>query len=245
MPNMGQDNTVTHHSFFRDLSTSLGRTPGRPETEDGRSQVLSEDDEATNQQTPRQNRPSPPKPAPPKLLATVPQKRALLESSVPRMTGGAGGRRDKKMVRKRQNSLDYDDGVLHAMSYSELQDEPFDHDPTRTAVQQVAAPPPKLSLEERLVDNKGHDVNSQHQFFTEMSMKEWDESGDWFLSQFSELTNRIREKRQAKRRKIAEFEAEIADRENTVRAKMESIDRTLDTLRQEGEGMMRNKVVDI
>ena len=130
------------------------------------------------------------------------------------------------------------------MNYAELRDEPFDHDPTRVAVH-APATPAKLSIEDRLVHFKSKDVNSQHHFFTEMPVQEWDECGDWFLAQFAELSNKIREKRQEKRRRMAEFEAEINEREKTVRLKAESIERTLGDLRHEGEGMMRGKVADL
>lgn len=239
-------------AFFRDIDAPLGRTPARPETDDG-SDLPSQGDEATNQRTPRQNRSSPPGPPPQQPPPAVPQllqqKRVLQESSLPRVGGGGGGgsRREKKTSsRKRRHSPDYDDSMLHAMSYSELRDEPFDHDPARMAVHQPPTAPAKLAtIEDRLVHFKSKDANSQHHFFTEMSVKEWDECGDWFLTQFAELSNKIREKRQAKRRRMADFEDEITEREKTVRHKAESIERTLGDLRHEGEGMMRGKVVDL
>ncbi|CAK7212546.1 hypothetical protein SBRCBS47491_001502 [Sporothrix bragantina] len=230
-------------AFFRDIDTPLGRTPGRPETDDG-SDLPSQGDEATNQRTPRQNRSSPPGPPPQQPPPAVPQKRVLQESSLPRVGGGGGSRRGKQTSRKRRHSPDYDDSMLHSMSYSELRDEPFDHDPARMAVHAPTVPA-KLSIEDRLVHFKSKDANSQHHFFTEMPVQEWDECGDWFLTQFAELSSKIREKRQAKRRRMAEFEAEITEREKTVRLKTESIERTLGDLRHEGEGMMRGKVVDL
>lgn len=230
--------TSAHQSaFYHDAETPLARSPRKVRRED-ESDALSQDDEATMQQTPRPHH-SPPRRPPPLPPSGAPQKRGLLESSALRAGGGGGSRRDRKMGRKRRNSLDYDDSMLHSMSYSDLRVEPFDHDPTRVVTQ--AATPPKLSLEDRLVQHKNKDGNSQHRFFTEMSMREWDDCGDWFLTQFSELSNRIREKRQVKRKKVAEFETEIAEREEMVRAKMESIDRTLDKLKDDGEGMMRGK----
>ncbi|CAK7206446.1 hypothetical protein SEUCBS139899_009241 [Sporothrix eucalyptigena] len=228
-------------AFFREVDAPLGRTPGRPETDEG-SDLPSQGDEATNQRTPRPARSSPPGPPPQQPPPAVP-KRVLQESSLPRVGGGGGSRRDKKPNRKRRHSPDYDDSMLHSMSYSELRDEPFDHDPARMAVHAPALPA-KLSIEDRLAHFKSKDANSQHHFFTEMSVQEWDECGDWFLTQFAELSNKIREKRQAKRRRMADFEAEITEREKTVRHKAESIERTLGDLRHEGEGMMRGKVVD-
>ncbi|EPE06047.1 hypothetical protein F503_02876 [Ophiostoma piceae UAMH 11346] len=236
-----QDIGNSRAALFRDVGAPLGRTPHRPEID--RSDMGSQSDEAPNQRTPRQNRPSPPGAAQQQPPPALPHKRVLQESSLPRVGSGGGGHRDRKQNRKRHHSPDYDDSMLHSMSYSELRDEPFDHDPARMAVQAPAVPA-NLSIEDRLGHFKTKEATSQRHFFTEMSMHEWDESGDWFLEQFAALSNKIREKRQAKRRKIAEFEAEITERENTVRHKAESIERTLGDLRNEGEGMMRNRVVD-
>ncbi|KAL1887578.1 hypothetical protein Sste5346_010132 [Sporothrix stenoceras] len=247
---LDRDLGTQRSTFSRDVDAPLGRTPARPETDDG-SDLPSQGDEATNQRTPRQNRSSPPGPPPQQPPPAVPQllqqKRVLQESSLPRVGGGGGSRREKKSSsRKRRHSPDYDDSMLHAMSYSELRDEPFDHDPARMAIHQPPTAPAKLAtIEDRLVHFKGKDANSQHHFFTEMSVTEWDECGDWFLTQFAELSNKIREKRQAKRRRMADFEDEITEREKTVRHKAESIERTLGDLRHEGEGMMRGKVVDL
>ncbi|OAA58112.1 hypothetical protein SPI_06997 [Niveomyces insectorum RCEF 264] len=247
-----QDLGAQRSAYFRDVEAALGRTPGRPENDDDGSDLPSQGDEATNQRTPRQAR-SPPRPPPQQPPPALPLKRGLQESSLPRVGasgGGGGSRREKKTSsssssRKRRHSPDYDDSMLHGMPYTALRDEPFDHDPARMAVQAAATPPPQRSLEDRLAHFKTKDANSQHHFFTEMPVAEWDDCGDWFLARFAELSNQIRAKRQAKRARMAAFEAEIGEREKTVRLKAESIERTLGDLKHEGEGMMRGKVVDL
>lgn len=155
--------------------------------------------------------------------------------------------RDKKpdkMGRKRRLSLDYDDHALSSMSYADLRNENFDHDPARMAVQPANVPSGD-SLEDKLAYFKGKDENSQHHFFTQITVKEWDHCGDWFLEQFSSVVQRMKDSRQAKRQLVEQFESEIASREEMVRGKVESIDRTLKDLKQEGEGMMRGKDVDV
>ncbi|CAK7269949.1 hypothetical protein SEPCBS119000_003835 [Sporothrix epigloea] len=226
-----------------DIDEPLGRTPSRPDADED-SDFDSHFDEAANQRTPRQDDLPSPNSELRRPQTAVPQKRVLERNSLPHVGGGGGGRRGKQQDRKRRYSLDYDDSLLHSMSYSELRDEPFDHDPARI-VGRAPAVPAKLSVEDRLMHFQSKDADSQQQFFKEMPVHEWDECGDWFLAQFAELSNRIREKRQTRRRRMAEFEAEISEREKTVRLKAESIERTLGDLRHEGEGMMRGKVVDL
>ncbi|CAK7262446.1 hypothetical protein SEPCBS57363_000033 [Sporothrix epigloea] len=228
--------------YSHDIDEPLGRTPSRQDADEG-SDLAYHVEEAVNQRTLLRGRSSSPHSELQQPKA-VSRKRVLQHHSLPHVGGDEGNRRGKQIGRKRRQSLDYDDSLLHSMNYSELRDEPFDHDPTRVAVRAQAVPA-NLSMEDRLIHFQSKDANSQEQFFTEMPMQEWDECGDWFLSQFAELSNKIREKRQAKRRRMADFEAEISEREKTVRLKAESIERTLGDLRHEGEGMMRGKVVDL
>lgn len=147
-------------------------------------------------------------------------------------------------AKKRRMSLDYDDHMLHRMSYSELKNEAFDHDPARAAVQ-TAKPPSGDSLAEKLEHYKGQDENAQHHFFTQISVAEWDECGDWFLERFGEVVGRIKAARREKRKIVARFEEQISAREDIVRGRMENIERTLASLKQEGEGMMKGKEVDL
>ncbi|CAK7562838.1 MAG: hypothetical protein SEPTF4163_000694 [Sporothrix epigloea] len=237
-----QDSHNQRLVYSHDIDEPLGRTPSRQDADEG-GDLAYHVEEAVNQRTLRREHSSSPR-SDLQQPKAVSRKRVLPHHSLPHVGGDEGNRRGKHIGRKRQQSLDYDDSLLHSMSYSELRDEPFDHDPTRVAVRAQAVPA-NLSMEDRLMHFQSKDINSQQQFFTEMPVQEWDECGDWFLSQFAELSNKIREKRQAKRRRMADFEAEISEREKTVRLKAESIERTLGDLRHEGEGMMRGKVVDL
>ncbi|KAI0852993.1 extracellular mutant protein 11-domain-containing protein [Daldinia vernicosa] len=145
--------------------------------------------------------------------------------------------------KKRQYELDYDDGALAAMDYSELKDEVFDFDPAQ-AEAQSAIGPPRGTLPEKLDHFFDKDQESQMEFFSKMPVKDWEISGDWFLERFGEVMQRFREARQAKRTVIQDFENEIADRDEAVRSKIRTIDSTLAELKNEGEGMMNGKEFD-
>lgn len=146
-------------------------------------------------------------------------------------------------TKKRRRDIDYDDADLERMSFAELQNEPFDHDPARE-VPQSPAKPPADNLGDRLKFYDGKDENIQAQFFTEMPVRDWEESGDWFLEQFGDIVKRMREARQAKRKMVEQYETEISNREEVVRRKKENIDRKLSKLKHDGDAMMKGKELD-
>ncbi|KAK0701658.1 extracellular mutant protein 11-domain-containing protein [Lasiosphaeria miniovina] len=148
-------------------------------------------------------------------------------------------------VRKRRHSLDYNDAELHAMSYSDLRGQEFDFDPQAAALQQQAALPAGGPIEERLEHYKRKGSLDQHEFFTRITVDEWDEAGDWFLEQFTSVVQNMKKARRNKRKLIQSFEGEVAAREEAVRVKIEGIGRTLEDLKQEGQTMMQGKDMDL
>jgi hypothetical protein len=196
------------------------------------------------QRTPRAHRQPQPQPQPQPLPL---QNKHVDEIPL----GRTGSRRLKEpsskelsSSRKRRQSLDYNDAELHAMSYSELRAQDFDFDPQAAALQQTTLPAGG-TIEERLEHYRTKGSLAQHEFFTRLSMDEWDEAGDWFLEQFGGVMQRFKKARKAKRQLIQQFEAEIAAREEAVRAKIEGIGRTLEDLKQEGQTMMEGKDMDL
>ena len=153
-------------------------------------------------------------------------------------------RRQDKPAKKRRLSLDYNDAELNAMTYSDLQSQGFDFDPQAAALQQTSVPTGD-SIEDKLEHYKDKDSLGQHQFFTQVSIDDWEAAGDWFLEQFSDVVKNMRKVRRVKREITIKFEAEIAAREEAVRGKMEGIDRTLGDLKQEGQTMMKGKDIDV
>lgn len=129
------------------------------------------------------------------------------------------------------------------MSYNDLMKQDFDYDPRTAVLQQTV--PSGTSIEDRLEYYKDKDGLDQHQFFTQISIKEWEDSGDWFLEQFGGIIKKMKEARKNKRNIVSRFENEVAAREEAVRSKTEGIGRTLQELRQEGQTMMQGKDVDV
>jgi predicted YcjX-like family ATPase len=133
------------------------------------------------------------------------------------------------------------------MSYTDLRSQGFDYDPQAAALQQTTAllPPTGGSIEERLAHYKCQGSMDQHDFFTRLSVDEWDEAGDWLLAQFGGVVQRLQQARRAKRRLVQRFEDEVSAREEAVRGKIEGIGRTLEDLKQDGQSMMQGKEVDL
>ena len=168
----------------------------------------------------------------------------LQESSMPRTIHTLTAARERERIRKRKNvDLDYDEQVLKRMSYSDLREEPFDHDPA------VGNSPARsnrnaTALPDRLQHYRHKDSKAQADFFRTLSVDEWEEGGDWFLEQFGKLMGQMKEARKRKRQICREFEAEIDRRHRQVENRMQTIDETLEKMKSEGEIMMKDKVVD-
>lgn len=143
--------------------------------------------------------------------------------------------------KRRRESLDYDDVALSRMSYVELQNQPFDANPTRLALETNGKSAPDESLVARLERGKDKGEKEQKQFFTQMNLADWERSGDWLMEQFGLVTQRLKEARQNKRAMVDTFEAEIARREDAVRARTETINRKLDKIKHKGEDMLADR----
>ncbi len=151
---------------------------------------------------------------------------------------------DKEPVKNEEDLLDYPPSVLATMSYTDLQNQPYDHDPkaapTTTPGNQESsnssAPPADLSSKlTQLLSLPGAE---QKKFFNQQGVAEWEESGDWFLEQFTKLTDKLKEARREKRRAAIAFEEEIAEREKLVRKKTQGFDEVMIGLKKGGRGLL-------
>ncbi|KAK3491776.1 extracellular mutant protein 11-domain-containing protein [Neurospora crassa] len=157
--------------------------------------------------------------------------------------------------KRRLSTLDYDDAQLYQMPYTTLLTQSFDEDPQEEALKQQAQattklqqddrPPADATLEDKLQHYKTKPPAQQAEFFTHMKIDEWDDAGDWFLDQFTSVVKRIKDARRAKRKMVEEFEVEIAERQGSVKSKIEKIGRTLENLKEEGKTMMQGKEMDL
>ncbi|KAJ4311779.1 hypothetical protein N0V84_010274 [Fusarium piperis] len=189
-------------------------------TVDDEAEYPSQDDEHA---TPR---PKKPKPAP----------RVLLESSMPAVAISTS--RDKK---RRRPSPEYDDIALRSMSFAALQQQPFDFDPSKEEQRPIGVNADNLAAKLDQFRHLGD--KEQHDLFSNMSIDDWESSGDWFVSEFTGFMQRLTEARRHKRRIIHEFEKEAADREEAVRLRTEAIDRKLYKMKQDGQRVVEDRGV--
>lgn len=145
--------------------------------------------------------------------------------------------RDRK---RRQPSAEYDDNMLSSMTYKDLQDEPFDGGDARpnglNGRELAAKLPSKLAQYRHLSDRE------QSQMFASLSMEDWETAGDWFVDQFTDTMQRLKQARRDKRRLIRDFENEAAVREEAVRLRSDTIDRQLAKMRQDGLRVVQDKI---
>ncbi|ROT38724.1 hypothetical protein SODALDRAFT_359826 [Sodiomyces alkalinus F11] len=169
----------------------------------------------------------------------------FLDSS-PRLRTGSLSLADKiaQSIKKRtRDSCDYEDQALMQMSYSELKTQPFDLHPVQVAPGGAAANGVSVgeSLPEKLAHFRSRGGEEQRQFFTQMSLQDWERSGDWFLEQFGVVAQKLKEARQGKRATVQSFEDEIARREESVRLRTEDINKRLGEIKHKGEDMLAGK----
>ncbi|KAM3076871.1 hypothetical protein ACMFMF_004788 [Clarireedia jacksonii] len=148
---------------------------------------------------------------------------------------------------------DYEDGVLRQMTYAELKDQSFDEIPK--ANESITEPDislSNLSLPERLAaiveqlytaDQRENEKRQQElaELFTAMSRDEWEESGDWFLTRFSDIVNKLRDARREKRRIVAEFETEMEERELAVRESLQAYSEDMERMKEGAETVIAGK----
>lgn len=144
--------------------------------------------------------------------------------------------RDKKRQRP---SPEYDDVALRSMSFAALQQQPFDFDPSKEEQKGISVNADNLAAKLDQFRHLGD--REQRDLFSNMSIEDWESSGDWFVSEFTGFMQRLTEARRHKRRIIREFEKEAADREEAVRLRTEAIDRKLCKMKQDGQRVVEDR----
>lgn len=239
------------HSISDQRPTMYTRIEAHPVSDSDENDVLSQGDECEQQhRTPKG--PNPKTAAENATVVFNPQKSVLPQKTQKTVILQDPGLEDSPMSRfvhqqspskKRRRDIDYEETVLQQMNFAELLSEPFDYDPARE-LNQSPAKPPADNLSDRLKFYSGKGEEAQTQVFTQMPVRDWEESGDWFLEQFGDIVKRMREARHAKRKMVEQFETEVLDREEIVRRKKEVIDRKLSKFRHDSEAMMEGKDLD-
>jgi hypothetical protein len=133
---------------------------------------------------------------------------------------------------------DYDPGALETMGYHQLKNESFDTDP-RASDHPLSTDMREKTLKERLIHvQQNLDAGKQADFFHALPTAEWEDAGDWFLDQFSEIIQRTKQARQKKRKLAQEFEDEIEKRHKHVSKKYRQVEDAMSRMQAQGEGLV-------
>lgn len=133
---------------------------------------------------------------------------------------------------------DYDAPVLFELEYEQLKNEDFDHEPRGTN-KVISDDMQQRKLSERLVHvQKNLTVEDQGQFFRALKTDEWEEAGDWFLEQFTNIISRAKDARQNKRKLAREFEDQVEQRYRHVAKRQQNVETALQGMKAKGQGLI-------
>ncbi|KAL2857541.1 extracellular mutant protein 11-domain-containing protein [Aspergillus pseudodeflectus] len=163
-------------------------------------------------------------------------KRVEIDTSTPQHT------------RKRHLEPDYPPEILCTKSFAELQAEPFDKTPTPTA----SKPAPAKEADPKLPPEKGKDEDKvsfllrlseeeRGQYFSKLSMNEWEECGDLLVEQFSKMMTNMKDLRHARRKTAAVFEAEVRRRNELVEEQSAELSSKFEEMRAGGAEVLRGR----
>ena len=148
---------------------------------------------------------------------------------------------------KRSRSVDYSLEELSSMTFSQLHDEAFHHDPKGTEPPlppEIAdAPlPQKLDYIMALKDDNSNKEHQRAAFFSTLPIEQYEDCGDLIVQKFADVVSKFKDARQQRRKVAREFESEVAKREERVRGKMGAVEKDLGRLKRGAEEVVRGKL---
>jgi hypothetical protein len=142
--------------------------------------------------------------------------------------------------KKRGLDLDYSPDTLSTMKFSDLQSQPFDIDPNTTAVN-PNADLAELDLPQKLAALLGKSEEARRAFFASLSTEEWEDCGEWFVTQFGQLVKKMNEARRERTRVAQGFEDQVAERHNDVEASAQELAKGLQEMKTGGLGVLKGR----
>lgn len=137
------------------------------------------------------------------------------------------GNRKKRPI---SDLLDHEPAVLKSMSFSDLDNQPFDLDPGRPTETASSTANPE-SHPERLSNLKSLSDLERAKFFTSQTRDQWAASTEFFEKRLMELFAELRVARDRRREVAMQFEGEVRERMGAVRESGEAIERCLAEMR--------------
>ncbi|KAK4691056.1 hypothetical protein P7C71_g5866, partial [Lecanoromycetidae sp. Uapishka_2] len=149
-------------------------------------------------------------------------------------------------TRKRARDLDYSPDQLSAMTFEQLSNEPFNHDPKgveTTLPEEVASSTLTEKLDYMLQLEHSDSKDSQRrELLSSLPIEQYKECGDLIVGKFGNIITKFSDARQRRREITMRFEAEVAERDTRVRSKMGAVEKDLGRLKRRGENAVSGKV---
>ncbi|KAL4996995.1 extracellular mutant protein 11-domain-containing protein [Aspergillus recurvatus] len=148
-------------------------------------------------------------------------------------------------LRKRHLEPDYPPEILCTKTFSELQAEPFDRTPNPQASQPAAGtqpqPPEKGKDEDEISFLLRLSEQERGEYFSKLSMDEWEGCGDLLIEEFSKLMTKMKDLRHARRKTAAVFEAELKRRHDMLEEQSADISAKFEEMRAGGAEVLRGR----
>jgi hypothetical protein len=151
----------------------------------------------------------------------------------------------KTPLRKRHLEPDYPPEILCTKTFSELQAEPFDRTPnpkaSRPAAETQPRPPEMGKDEDKIAFLLRLTEQERGEYFSKLSMDDWEGCGDLLIEEFSKLMTKMKELRHARRKTAAIFEAEVKRRHTMVEEQSAEISAKFEEMRAGGAEVLRGR----
>ncbi|KAL4986331.1 extracellular mutant protein 11-domain-containing protein [Aspergillus falconensis] len=146
---------------------------------------------------------------------------------------------------KRHLEPDYPPEIICTKTFSELQAEPFDCTPnpkaSRPAAETQPQPPEKGKGEDKISFLLRLSEQERGEYFSKLSMDEWEGCGDLLVEEFSKLMTKMKDLRHARRKTAAIFEVEIKRRHDMVEEQSAEISAKFEEMRAGGAEVLRGR----
>jgi hypothetical protein len=134
--------------------------------------------------------------------------------------------------------LDFPAKELLEMDFSTLAGQTFDIDPN-VDVNRPLGDLAEKPLDEQLTAVAMQPSDIQADFFAGLDIDRWEESGEWFLDRFRDISRNLMQARREKRKAAQEFERSIGARHEEVSKKRKCTEDALKEMRKSGGELLR------
>lgn len=142
-----------------------------------------------------------------------------------------------RSVAEDRAELDYGPEKLFKMEYEDLKALPFDEDPNVPDTERMGVSAGE-QLEMGLDNITSMTEEEQSKLFATMSIDQWEQAGDWFITRFGDVLDKLKQNRQRKREASRAFESEVEKRNIAVNKKRKQTEDELIGMKTTGRSVL-------